>query len=185
MSDLTFHATPYDIEAEGFYFCTAEDFESMSKTHRNRFGQPVEEYEIQFIDGDDAEVAFFTLAEPNQANIVPLMNFWNDEASSWSDQALAGLAWMLHSGEIDSDQIIEQTEEDCADRVLSTFDGHEANPLRSYAEDFLNDTGALESIPEDLRRYFDFNAYARDMEANGFWRDFTYAGNTYVIAADR
>lgn len=35
-----------------------------------------------------------------------------------------------------------------------------------WAEEFLNDTGALNQIPEDLRMYFDYEAYARDAGVN-------------------
>jgi antirestriction protein len=35
-----------------------------------------------------------------------------------------------------------------------------------YAEQFLKETGALSTLSEDLQRYFDFEAYARDLETN-------------------
>lgn len=43
-----------------------------------------------------------------------------------------------------------------------------------FAMNLLQDTGALESIPEHLRCYFDYSAYARDLkydytEADGFY----------------
>ena len=46
------HAQPYDLAANGFYFETAEEFTVKAKANRNDYGQEVEEYEIQFIDGD-------------------------------------------------------------------------------------------------------------------------------------
>lgn len=36
------------------------------------------------------------------------------------------------------------------------------------AEEFLEGTGTLDEIPEHLRHYFDFDAYARDMEIEGY-----------------
>lgn len=36
-----------------------------------------------------------------------------------------------------------------------------------WAADFLDDTGALEQIPENLRYYFDYEAYARDARLSG------------------
>ena len=39
-----------------------------------------------------------------------------------------------------------------------------ANSLQDWAENFLDDTGELESIPPHLRNYFDFKAFARDMQ---------------------
>ena len=46
------HAQPYDISAQGFYFDTAEEYRQKAAKNRNDFGGIVEEYEIQFIDGD-------------------------------------------------------------------------------------------------------------------------------------
>jgi len=43
---FTFHATPYDITASGFYFKDYDDYKKNYDLHL-----PVEEYEIQFIDG--------------------------------------------------------------------------------------------------------------------------------------
>ena len=37
-----------------------------------------------------------------------------------------------------------------------------------YAENFLNECGTLSSIPEEFRRYFDTEAYARDMKLD-YW----------------
>ena len=39
-----------------------------------------------------------------------------------------------------------------------------ANSLEKWCMDFLEETGQLESIPENLRFYFDYAAFARDME---------------------
>lgn len=40
--------------------------------------------------------------------------------------------------------------------------------LEAWAEEHADDTGMLESIPQDLRYYFDFAAWARDQELNGY-----------------
>jgi antirestriction protein len=34
--------------------------------------------------------------------------------------------------------------------------------VREWAEEWANDTGILDGIPEDLRNYFDYDAWARD-----------------------
>lgn len=39
--------------------------------------------------------------------------------------------------------------------------------LEDFAEELLSDTGALSGMPEDLRYYFDFKSYGRDLELNG------------------
>lgn len=48
-----YHATPCDISATGFYFKTYEEYCQESKAHNNSYGQPVEKFEIQFIDGEN------------------------------------------------------------------------------------------------------------------------------------
>ena len=42
------------------------------------------------------------------------------------------------------------------------YDG--CDDMEEVAEQYADETGLLESVPEDLRGYFDFAAYGRDME---------------------
>lgn len=39
-----------------------------------------------------------------------------------------------------------------------------ADSLVDWSREFPDETGQLEAIPENLRSYFDYEAYARDME---------------------
>lgn len=48
----TLYAQPYDISATGFYFDTADQYAEKVVKVKNDYGQPVEEFEIQFIDGE-------------------------------------------------------------------------------------------------------------------------------------
>lgn len=43
----------------------------------------------------------------------------------------------------------------------------EYDSLEDWAEQFLEDTGALQDVPENLRNYIDFEAYARDARLGG------------------
>lgn len=43
----------------------------------------------------------------------------------------------------------------------------EWDSLEAYAENWLEETGCLDSIPENLRYYFDYEKYARDLEYSG------------------
>lgn len=69
----------------------------------------------------------------------------------------------VYQDEHDSDATIEQARE----AFQGKYDSEE-----DWARNFLDDTGQLESIPEDLRYYFDFEAYARDARLGG---DVTFA----------
>ncbi len=43
----------------------------------------------------------------------------------------------------------------------------EHDTLESFAEDYLENSGQLASIPEDLRYYFDFEKYGEDLRLSG------------------
>ena len=53
----TLYAQPYDLAAAGFYFEDAETFVTKSAALRNDYSEPVEEFEIQFIDGEGIDAA--------------------------------------------------------------------------------------------------------------------------------
>lgn len=53
-------------------------------------------------------------------------------------------------------------------------------PATEVAEEYAEQVGLLESVPEELRYYFDFEAYGRDMEIEGNFV-FTDSGNCIQI----
>jgi hypothetical protein len=57
----TLFAQSYDITANGFYFDTVEDYNENAEKNRNSAGFPVEEYELQFIDGESIDAALLEL----------------------------------------------------------------------------------------------------------------------------
>ena len=73
---------------------------------------------------------------------------------------------------IDGSGTLKQAQE----RYQGTFSSKE-----EWAEQYADDTGMLESMPDNLRFYFDFEAFARDCEMGG---DITFAeheGNVWVF----
>jgi len=46
---------------------------------------------------------------------------------------------------------------------------------REWAEEYAHDTGLLDGIPEDLRNYFDYDAWVRDA---------TMSGDIYILTED-
>jgi len=52
----------------------------------------------------------------------------------------------------------------------------------AYAEQWLEETGGLAQIPENLRYYFDYEKYARDLELGGdIWTADSDHGTVYVF----
>ena len=66
---LLFYAQPYDISAEGFYFRDMQEYNKQSTSLKNQYGDPVEEFELQFIDGDLINCDLAKAWSVNQANI--------------------------------------------------------------------------------------------------------------------
>ena len=58
--------------------------------------------------------------------------------------------------------LADEAEEWVSDHFAGVFD-----TLTHFAEDILAENDALAAIPENLRNYFDFEAYGRDMELGG------------------
>lgn len=48
--------------------------------------------------------------------------------------------------------------------------------MEDVAIQYVDDTGLLDSIPNDLIDYFDYNSYGRDMEINGYYIRSSYFG---------
>ena len=63
-------AQPYDLAATGFYFETAEEYHAKVKALRNEYGDPVEEFEIQFIDGENIDYDLAKSIGLNQSNFA-------------------------------------------------------------------------------------------------------------------
>ena len=78
--------------------------------------------------------------------------FWDYLNSSVDDDVKK--AYMELFGEWNEDQ--------CNERYQGEYRSDE-----DYAEDRCEQCGTLESIPENLRFYFDFEKFARDMRING------------------
>jgi antirestriction protein len=57
----------------------------------------------------------------------------------------------------------------------------EGNNREDCAAEFLEEMGELNDIPENLRNYFDFEAYARDMVIEG-WAEVRKNGRTYLVS---
>lgn len=103
--------------------------------------------ELMFQDHDDFPASFIT-----ESTVDPALWDWL-ELDGYGRRLLAA----FRDG-VDPNG----TYADAQDSFMGT-----ADTKAGFAEQFLHDTGALESIPEQYRAYFDYEAYARDMELGG------------------
>ena len=74
------------------------------------------------------------------------------------------IAYLEHLG---TDSDVAEAVEEFEERYCGEWDSE-----RAYAENLLDELGELNSIPEHLQYYFDYDAYARDLFRGGdYWRD--------------
>lgn len=159
----TLHATPYNRDASGFYFENATEYEAKATMHVDRFGNLVEEFEIQFIDGDDAEL--FEACGINQANL----NVWFDDIEFLQDYEKASLFYLVGVAGYKLDQAIEKMNEP------SIYQGDLLD-----AATVLFDECYLHTLPDNIKYYIDYEKFARDCELGGDMCEFEYAGTTYT-----
>lgn len=63
------YAQPYDITAMGFSFSDIEGYRTKAAALRNAASDPVEEFEIQFIEGDAIDTELFAALSISQARL--------------------------------------------------------------------------------------------------------------------
>jgi antirestriction protein len=159
-------AQPYDISASGFYFTTAGEYQEKASQTRNDFGFPVEEYEIQFIDGDSIDSELFEALSVHQGNFDGFLDAcenWNEEQKQKVIIAVGecGYAFDFKTGSPDDFDV----------------DLYEMDNLRELAEHFA-DEGLLGEIPKHLQYYIDYDAIARDLGMD--YSEITIAGKRFI-----
>jgi Antirestriction protein (ArdA) len=159
----TLHAQPYNIDACGFYFTSAEEYETKQEALRDRFGAPVEEFEIQYIDGDESQL--FEACKIHQGNLAT----WFDDIESLDRQEKAQLFYLVDQGGYDLSEALE-----CYDDVC-LYEG----PLLDAATGLFDEL-YLHDVPEAVRNYIDYDAFANDCRVNGDMTEFAYEGTTYT-----
>ena len=104
-----------------------------------------EDPELMFQDWENIPDAFIS-----ESSIDP--DFWEYMNSDHDEGAKA--AYLACFGEWD--------ESDFDERYRGQYDS-----FTELAEQLLDETGELEAIPENLRYYFDYEAYGRDLQLGG------------------
>jgi hypothetical protein len=161
------HAQPYDLSATGFYFESVEEFDAKAKANRNDYFHQVEEYEIQFIDGEALDCDLAKAIGINQANFGDFLEC----ADAWEAHEKVNV--IIAVGECGYDFDPDESPDQLG------VDIYAVDTLRDLAEQFV-DEGLYGEIPESLQYYIDFDAIARDLSVE--FSEATIAGGRYVYA---
>lgn len=152
----TLHAQPYDMTKKGFYFESFEEYEAKAEA------SGAEEFEIQFIDGDD--YGLFNVCGICQINIKE----WFEEVETLQDYEKAVLFYL------------------CGDLGESLAEGLTRIDEVSYSEGTLEEVAEqlfddCYEVPKDLAPYIDYEKFARDCRLGGDLCEFVYQGTTYTV----
>lgn len=165
----TLYAQPYDISATGFYFESADDYAAKAAKLRNAYGQPVEEFEIQFIDGETLNAQLFEALSVNQANL----NGYFEAAEDWSEDDK--IKTIIAVGEVGYSFDLGKDEPSKFD-----IDLYQIDSLRDLAVQFVDD-GLFGEIPKAIENYLDYDAIARDLGID--YATVTIDGTRYAYRA--
>lgn len=160
-----YFANPFNTGVCGFYFTDYADYLEQADNLKDSFGMPVEEFSLEFIDGDNAEL--FNSLGINQANLQD----WFERYEQLEDDDLIRAIYLAEYLNVDMSDILDQLED------VMLFEGDS----KSYTENYIEDTGLLDEMPENLRYYFDTEAFARDMLLSGDINEVEIQSTTYVV----
>ncbi len=160
------YAQPYDISANGFFFKSTEEYKEKASKLHNDYGQPVEEFEIQFIDGEDIDCELFKALSIHQGSL----HHFFDAIEEWEDYQKVNV--IIAVGDAGYDFDFDNNTPDDFDVFV-----YEMDSMKDLAEYFV-DEGYFGEIPENLRFYIDYEAIARDLAID--YGDITIAGTHYI-----
>jgi len=158
-----YFAQPYNPDAIGFYFSTYEEYQSKSESLVDHCGNQVEEFEIQFIDGEDGEL--FKACSINQSNIEAFISAC-EELQDYEKVSLFFLC--SNNGYFFEDGLRKMDE-------VSIQEGR----LVDVAEELFDELYSYD-IPENIRFYIDYEKFARDCEIGGDMTEFDFNSTTYT-----
>lgn len=162
----TFYAQPYDISAAGFYFEDSKTYKAKINSIVNDYGDEVEEFEIQFIDGSDLDCELVEAIGVNQCNIIDIITVLDD----WNDNQKLNV--IIAVGECGYDFDFKSNDPDDFD-----VDIYRDINMKDLAQSFVDD-GLFGDIPASIVNYLDIDAIARDLSCD--YSETTIAGECYV-----
>lgn len=146
-----FYAQPYDTTAEGFYFRTVDEYDKSASALKNEHGDPVEEFEIQFIDGEDIDCDLGKAWGVNQANLGAFF----DAVDEWDEDQKT--RYIIAVGECGYSH-----EQMAGDPDNVEIDIYRLMSLKELAEIFVEE-GLFGDVPEHLQFYIDYDAISHDL----------------------
>lgn len=148
-AESLYFAQPYSLSATGFYFETLAEYRSKADALRDDYGQPVEEFELQYIDGDAHQL--FNALSVNQATLSTWFELI-DTLDPTDDRYL--IACHLADEGCTIGELADRWDD------FTIYHG----TAEDYARDVIED---CEDLPERIAFYVDYELMGRDMVLGG------------------
>lgn len=181
MSDtatLDLYAQPYSWDAKGFYFNSLEDYQSKYSKNKDSFGNPVEEYEFQIIDGTSLECELWkALGGDGYVNLPAFFELLDIADDYQIKQIIAKNNVTGHEWHKTAQDYIDASE----DVTIYEITGGWRSPFAQLAEQFVVD-GLYGEIPDSLQYYIDYEAIGRDLRHDGYVET-EIDGQTVIVQA--
>ena len=168
---LTLYAQPYDYDASGFYFDSFEDYETKFNKNCNVYGQPVEEYELQFIDGSAIDCDLFKAIDKTQ-NIVCSLKAFFMVANTWEEYQKIPLI-IAYEENITSEPFNEEVTSDMFEDIDIYYD----MSFKDLAEHFVEE-GLFGDIPENVKQWLDIEKMALSLSYD--YNEITVGNNSII-----
>ncbi|MCA8148171.1 antirestriction protein ArdA [Burkholderia vietnamiensis] len=163
-----YFAQPYNTCVAGFYFSDYEEYQAKAAALRDPFGSPVEEFEIQAIDLDRAQSELFDALKIDQSTLER----WFDDVVDLDEHELAAVFFLVDNSGYDLDSAMDKKDD---------VSLHHGDLLDAATELFDECYGS--SIPDNLKSYIDYEAFARDCRCAGDMVEFDFGGTTYTCTS--
>lgn len=167
---MKFYANPYNGDATGFYFETFEEYQEKVSVLKDSFGNPVEEFEFQVIDGSKEECELVKAIGIDQGNLEEVIEFIDTS----NEDEWPTLFFLL-------DNNICGNLED-AKHQARNYSVVQDSLLDAATELF--DDCYIGLIPKASRQfieqYIDYDKFANDCEIGGDMVEFEFGGKTYT-----
>ena len=161
---MKLYANPYNGDVTGFYFETYDEFEEGVQELEKEYKLPVEEFSIEVVDGNRAEIELVQTIGVDQSNLAAVLDvIENVDENDWPK-----LFFLLDNNITIS---LEDAKNKVDDVCLSR------GTLLDAAYDIFNDCFC---IPQAAQNYIDYEKYAEELEHDGDLVEFEFGGDTYT-----
>lgn len=161
----TLFAQPKNAALTGFDFDDVESFAEQAESLRGSCGNPAEDFDFTFRDGEDIDEALFDAIGLREA----LLPEYFDAVDTWSIEEK--LRVIIAVGECGAVFGPDSRPEDYEVTIYAM------DSLKDLAKQLVEE-GHFGEIPENIRPYLDMNAIARDLGAE--YSETRIAGRNYV-----